>query len=314
MKTKISKYKVYSVLVLTMILMSGFSLPAFAAPSLDIRHTPFGLVEGGPNGPIPGNMFPAAPEDKYSEAGQWFWNGGDVEDSTSYEYRTHEFYDNQYKYGGSEKWNTKAIEGYVLKVEKGSFVVGASITNDTPKWEGKYDKGENSHREYWGEYIPAYEGPMYDVKLTTEFAKPIMLTSIEPHSPRIWVKEYDQLAWYCNPKTGTFQVPTYDFEDIKPGETATRKIEFFFSSDDEELYKFLEEALFEKSDIFLNRTTSLKISNFIEKLGVDDGALYPVPPELSSNVSVFHAVPVPAALWLFGSGLLGLIGIRRRKV
>jgi len=27
----------------------------------------------------------------------------------------------------------------------------------------------------------------------------------------------------------------------------------------------------------------------------------------------FSAVPVPAAVWLFGSGLIGLIGIARRK-
>ena len=32
-----------------------------------------------------------------------------------------------------------------------------------------------------------------------------------------------------------------------------------------------------------------------------------------SNVTAFSVVPVPAAVWLFGSGLLGLIGIARRK-
>lgn len=31
------------------------------------------------------------------------------------------------------------------------------------------------------------------------------------------------------------------------------------------------------------------------------------------EVFLVHAVPVPAALWLFGSGLVGLIGIARRK-
>ena len=31
------------------------------------------------------------------------------------------------------------------------------------------------------------------------------------------------------------------------------------------------------------------------------------------NDPVVSAVPVPAAVWLFGSGLIGLIGIARRK-
>ncbi len=32
-----------------------------------------------------------------------------------------------------------------------------------------------------------------------------------------------------------------------------------------------------------------------------------------SNVRAFTVVPVPAAVWLFGSGLLGLVGIARRR-
>ena len=33
----------------------------------------------------------------------------------------------------------------------------------------------------------------------------------------------------------------------------------------------------------------------------------------SMTVTAINTVPVPAAIWLFGSGLLGLIGISRRK-
>lgn len=32
-----------------------------------------------------------------------------------------------------------------------------------------------------------------------------------------------------------------------------------------------------------------------------------------TQISGLTAIPVPAALWLFGSGLLGLIGVARRK-
>jgi hypothetical protein len=33
----------------------------------------------------------------------------------------------------------------------------------------------------------------------------------------------------------------------------------------------------------------------------------------SLHVTSISAVPVPAAVWLFGSGLLGLIGVARRR-
>jgi len=33
----------------------------------------------------------------------------------------------------------------------------------------------------------------------------------------------------------------------------------------------------------------------------------------TSHISVYGVVPVPAAVWLFGSGLLGLVGVARRK-
>ena len=33
----------------------------------------------------------------------------------------------------------------------------------------------------------------------------------------------------------------------------------------------------------------------------------------TSHISVYGVVPIPAAVWLFGSGLIGLIGLARRK-
>jgi hypothetical protein len=34
---------------------------------------------------------------------------------------------------------------------------------------------------------------------------------------------------------------------------------------------------------------------------------------INGNDPVLQTVPMPAAIWLFGSGLLGLIGVARRK-
>lgn len=50
--------------------------------------------------------------------------------------------------------------------------------------------------------------------------------------------------------------------------------------------------------------------NTVNALGDGFGAALTVE---STTDAVINAVPVPAAVWLFGSGLIGLIGITRRK-
>ena len=47
----------------------------------------------------------------------------------------------------------------------------------------------------------------------------------------------------------------------------------------------------------------------VRGLGMIDGAF----PGFNANFDFVAAVPVPAAVWLFGSGLLGLVGVARRK-
>ena len=49
----------------------------------------------------------------------------------------------------------------------------------------------------------------------------------------------------------------------------------------------------------------------IPGIGFIDGPFATVP--LSANFDFSTAVPIPAAVWLFGSGLVGLIGVARRK-
>ena len=86
-----------------------------------------------------------------------------------------------------------------------------------------------------------------------------------------------------------------------------------------------------------NTTTALSLtltgsSNFILGLSTDSGASWIADAAVVSlganaysvtfgtganvievDVQIVPAIPVPAAVWLFGSGLIGLIGIARRK-
>lgn len=63
----------------------------------------------------------------------------------------------------------------------------------------------------------------------------------------------------------------------------------------------------------------LQTFTFINIISLDDSFLDPglFDPDLSNNQAslevTISAVPIPAAAWLFGSGLLGLIGVVRRK-
>jgi hypothetical protein len=62
-------------------------------------------------------------------------------------------------------------------------------------------------------------------------------------------------------------------------------------------------------DFTADAGTSLLISGSYTDSNFDDATIS------SSTLASVSAVPVPAAVWLFGSGLLGLIGVsRKRKV
>ena len=55
-------------------------------------------------------------------------------------------------------------------------------------------------------------------------------------------------------------------------------------------------------------STKIQLIHILESSTTETGAIY-----LDDASLTVTAVPVPAAVWLFGSGLLGLVGIARRK-
>ncbi|HVP10211.1 MAG TPA: PEP-CTERM sorting domain-containing protein [Phycisphaerae bacterium] len=295
---------------------------AAASPSLPITKPPVT--------PVPSWTGPV--QDPHAIQGQWFRNYATGHE----EYRTHEFYDNLPGLGGGFA-GCNAIYGKVMNVQmQGLNIIGltiqAQITNDTPG-EGQWADGNNSHEEYL--HTPEkYFGPLFGTKLTAEFA-----VTDTANLPAVWNAPYrntnpyiialneDQAAWYCwtpgNPAGrwpfGNYYVPAWDFGNIMPGQTATRIMNFAVSGPGMTPADLRYGVIMNSwdspwgvGDVFLNRTTDLKIGDWIDDIALDNGQPYPpLTPLRSGDVSVFHDVPEPATLGLML--LSGLALLRRRS-
>ena len=298
------------------------STAAMGSVSLDIRHASVGGVVDNNAAP---NAGPA--NDSHAVYGQWF--EGDV-------VRSNEFYDNRLGDGGGAM-STNAIYGRAknLLYNQGNIVafdIDATITNDaadTPIWNW----GNNSHGEYHEGAAPTGSGPcghtpyvgtLYDTLLTGDFAISDLLNvpaawtaPYRDNQPYIIAGNEDQLAWYCWTEVGGYYVPTWDFGDIPIGGSATRTLSFTVGGGglavgDERFYSVYESDAY-GYDLFANRTTSLKISNWLDNLVLDDGTAYPANPLISSDVGVFHGVPEPGSLVTLGVGLITMAGLWRKR-
>lgn len=98
-----------------------------------------------------------------------------------------------------------------------------------------------------------------------------------------------------------FGINITDFGDVNPGGR------LLFTNDAGDSFTVASGALPESNEIFfglLNTSNNFQSVTFFNE-NLVDGTGYD---EIYSN-----AVPIPSAVWLFGSGLLGIIGISRRK-
>lgn len=292
--------------VLVLASIAAISALASAAPSLDIRKPPV----------QPDSSWTGPSSDPQATRGQWFTGVGP--------WRTHEFYDNMPGSGGSIM-GSDAIKGItssvVYRYPGGpilAFDICVWITNDLPG-EGQWEAGGNSH----GEGLSAttyYADTMYGVELTGSFAiDPSMPPPWPPPGPPyidrlpyIGSTNHDRDAWYCwtpgNPVElepwGEFYVPTWDFGNIAPGATVMRKLSFviydrgplgtLFRSElppSDPRWGVIDSSWRYDLDVLLNRTTSLKVSDWIDELALDPRTPYPTPPGTSSDCSVFHIAP-----------------------
>lgn len=324
-----------SLMVAAMFIVVATASCAFGATALDISKPPVG--------PVPSWTGPTI--DPHAEQGQWFKDNTTL----SEEVRPYEFYDNVIDYGGGNQ-SYLAIKGLVGNIQWAgaegsseivSFWMGATITNDLPG-SGSWVGGTNSHGESGGTQLSAQ--PLRQVKLTASFAVDIQKllqwksaggsfsnnneTPYKDMQPYINALNDDQLAWYCwtpgnqEGKTpyGDYLVPTWDFYgDIPVGQTASRSLHFDIRdasggtttlSTSDPRWQAIFDSHYMSKDLFSNRTTSLKISNWLDTLAVDDGTPYPLSSGYGSDVSVFF-VPEPSTLWLLALCGLGLAAYRR---
>ncbi len=261
--------------------------------------------------PVQPPVLTGPPVDPPAISGQWFQatgSGGGAET-----YRTHEFYDDPPAgFAGAA-----AISGHVIAVaffpgpppSITSFVILATIVNDNVS-PASYMNGTNSHGESIIYTEEPYTGTLRNVKLTASFA-----VTDPTNTPPTWIPPYykvepfivaeneDQAAWYCwnpddpdpthNPK-GAYYVPTWDFGDIPPGQSATRSLRFSVPlpgmPPTDPRYAAIMSSYSTSNDILFNRSLSLKISDWLDTLSADDGSIIPQGSEYGSDVSVFHDI------------------------
>lgn len=296
------KQIVFSLTVSSIVSM-GFGVAA--APSLPITKTP-----------VTPNLSFTGPTNTDSHAimGQWFQSVA----TSSLEYRTHEFYDNVASYGGGEKGHL-AISGYVTNVvfsfgstAIASFDVIATVFNDCSSTNsGAWAAGTNAHDEIRSTGL-AYSNTLFATILTVDFAAaeyvtlPPSLGSLgSPYrnsAPYIKAINHDYLAWYGRNsdygQDGDFYVPGWNFGTIQPGQSSSVILSFVVQTsdgitdrieEDNPRYPMLMDSATNGSDIFINRSTSLKIREWINDPYIDDASNYPASESTNlSNVSVFH--------------------------
>ena len=307
-------------MVAAIVLMAAVAL---AAPSLPIHK----LGANPPIGPNPSYTGPV--NDPHAVYGQWFMNRAGLQ-----EVRPYEFHDNVIDEGGGYA-DSKAIEGYATNIVTNptngfiqSFDITATITNDTPA-TSDWVEGTNSHDEF-ANPRDQYVGTLYDTKLTIEFALAEIQLMPDGFSdpyrqgflPYIIAENEDQWAWYCytpgsppqgqSTAVGNYYVPTWDFGDIAQGQSVTRTLSFIVDGAGLDPADPRAELLnsVDRPDLLANRTTSLKISTWIDNLTADTGIAYGQDPLRGSDASVFHNIPEPTMMVLLGLG--GVMAWRRK--
>ena len=285
----------------------GIGSAVQAAPSLPVTHpvvTPAELNNG------PGMI------DANAVMGQWFQSVA----TSNLAYRTREFHDNSVSNGGGAAGHL-AIAGRVTNVVRvvfnlfqyriTSFDIVATVSNDTASTaSGSWADGTNCYGEVRSTGA-SYSNTLCQAILTADFARagllPLPTVTLPqyrmPPGMFITATNHDQISWYgFNLQGGAYQVPGWTLGDIPPGGGTNLTLHFIVTEvngasgddigipDTELRYTVISDAESSGADIFINRSSSLKVGQWIIDPWTDDGSAYPVNDETNdaSCVSVFH--------------------------
>ena len=109
-------------------------------------------------------------------------------------------------------------------------------------------------------------------------------------------------AWSGSTPPGSAADPDFDYDDEIAAMTADQiAVGLFFEWNNNPMAVL---AIFECTGVGTVENPSMCVG--VDPVPMDNGVF------IGSTIAV-NAVPVPAAAWLMGSGLIGLIGVDRRK-
>lgn len=307
---------------------AGLLLASIASAGVSLPVTKSPVASGGSPQTGPSS-------DLFALQGQWFKStgtGGRSGESP----RSHEFYDNPLGHGGGSTGSNAlrgTWDGWTINSQNrvNGFWLKVSITNDTDSVTGMWTEGSNFASEFRVDAQP-YSGKMFDTVLTLEWVDDGVQGNWQGGGSEsiFFASQPDALASITKNSTQSWSVPAWDFGDIAPGETVTRRIHIGMYT------TFVPSVLLPPSpdvDLLMARSTGLKISDYFTKApnvlnafggipgGQDTGTPYPFAeysagginpfPMHSSNASVFHNIPAPGSFAL--AGITGLALFRRRR-